>query len=164
MNELADPLYDRWREHALADALRPYKGQEMPTQLASVQAAANAVSQAMPNTRIRSVRYPDEALGSPHHYLVWAIGQTPVTSRLFTPALVDARTGALVLLPPAPWYLTALQLSRPLHFGDYGGLPLKIIWALLDVVAIVVLGSGVYLWWARRRQRSRTAPHNLIGK
>lgn len=159
MNELADPLYDRWREHALADALRPYKGQEMPTQLASVQAAANAVSQAMPNTRIRSVRYPDEALGSPHHYLVWAIGQTPVTSRLFTPALVDARTGALVLLPPAPWYLTALQLSRPLHFGDYGGLPLKIIWALLDVVAIVVLGSGVYLWWARRRQRSRTASH-----
>jgi uncharacterized iron-regulated membrane protein len=37
------------------------------------------------------------------------------------------------------------------QLGDYGGLPLKIVWALLDVVTIVVLGSGLYLWWVRRR-------------
>lgn len=151
MNEVADPLYDRWRAAALADALRPYQGQAMPTQLASVQAATDAVAQAMPGMRIRSVRYPDSELGSPHHYLVWAIGGSPLTSRLFTPALADARTGALVLLPAPPWYLTALQLSRPLHFGDYGGLPLKIIWALLDLSTIVVLGSGLYLWFTRRK-------------
>jgi len=36
-----------------------------------------------------------------------------------------------------------------LHFGDYGGLPLKIIWALLDLVTITVLGSGLYLWLRR---------------
>jgi len=52
-----------------------------------------------------------------------------------------------------PWYLRALDVSRPLHFGDYGGLPLKMIWALLDLVAILVLGSGLYLWAARRRRR-----------
>lgn len=52
-----------------------------------------------------------------------------------------------------PWYITALLLSQPLHFGDYGGMPLKIIWALLDLVTIVVLVSGVYLWWKRLRQR-----------
>jgi uncharacterized iron-regulated membrane protein len=50
-----------------------------------------------------------------------------------------------------PWYLRALQTSRPLHFGDYGGLPLKILWALLDVMAIVVLYSGIYLWLAKRK-------------
>jgi uncharacterized iron-regulated membrane protein len=50
-----------------------------------------------------------------------------------------------------PWYLRALEISRPLHFGDYGGMPLKIIWALFDVVAIVVLISGIYLWWKRRK-------------
>ena len=43
------------------------------------------------------------------------------------------------------------RLSRPLHFGDYGGLPLKIIWALLDLAAILVLASGVYLWLGKRR-------------
>lgn len=49
-----------------------------------------------------------------------------------------------------PWYMTVLRLSQPLHFGDYGGLPMKVLWALLDIAAIVILGSGLYLWLARR--------------
>ncbi|MFX7844959.1 PepSY-associated TM helix domain-containing protein, partial [Acinetobacter baumannii] len=86
---------------------------------------------------------PGAAFGSPYHYLVWTKGRTALTSRLFTPALVDARTGAFDRSIEMPWYLRALQVSRPLHFGDYGGMPLKIIWALLDLVTIVVLGSGL---------------------
>ncbi|MDB5973481.1 MAG: putative rane protein [Nevskia sp.] len=49
-------------------------------------------------------------------------------------------------------------MSRPLHFGDYGGLPLKLIWALLDLVTIAVLGSGLYLWLAWRRS---SAPQDV---
>jgi uncharacterized iron-regulated membrane protein len=49
-----------------------------------------------------------------------------------------------------PWYVSALLLSQPLHFGDYGGLPLKILWAFLNSIAIVVLGSGLYLWLKKR--------------
>ena len=59
--------------------------------------------------------------------------------------------GQLAAVAHSPWYVKALSLSQPLHFGDYGGLPLKIIWALLDLVTIVVLGSGLYLWLARGR-------------
>lgn len=44
-----------------------------------------------------------------------------------------------------PIYLWFLQLCRPLHFGDYGGAPSNILLALLNVVTIVVLGSGLYL-------------------
>ena len=44
----------------------------------------------------------------------------------------------------------ALMLSKPLHFGDYGGLPLKIVWALLDLLTIWVLATGLVLWWQRR--------------
>ena len=66
---------------------------------------------------------------------------------------MDARTGQVTRTVQLPWYLKALELSRPLHFGDYGGLPLKVLWALLDFVTIIVLGSGLYLWIARRRQR-----------
>ena len=32
-----------------------------------------------------------------------------------------------------PWYLNALLLSQPLHFGDYGGVPMQWLWAALDV-------------------------------
>ena len=49
-----------------------------------------------------------------------------------------------------PWYLKTLELSRPLHFGDYGGMPMKVIWALLDIITIVVLSSGLYLWFKKR--------------
>jgi uncharacterized iron-regulated membrane protein len=63
-----------------------------------------------------------------------------------------AATGAMNTLAAPPFDLwRALELSRPLHFGNYGGMPLKIIWALLDIVTIIVLGSGLYLWLGRRR-------------
>jgi uncharacterized iron-regulated membrane protein len=105
----------------------------------------------MPERRPTSVVFPNDRIGSPHHYLVWTKGSSPLTARLFTPVLIDARTGALTAAVQMPWYLRALEVSRPLHFGDYGGLPLKIIWALLDLVTIVVLASGLYLWLSRRR-------------
>ena len=71
--------------------------------------------------------------------------------------MLDAETGQLVTARGLPWYLRALQVSRPLHFGDYGGLPLKIIWALLDLAAILVLASGVYLWLGKRRPSRNVA-------
>ena len=77
-------------------------------------------------------------------------GAEPATSRLFTAVLVDAETGERVAQTAMPWYVTALLISQPLHFGDYGGIPLKILWALLDVLAIVVLFSGVVLWVRKR--------------
>ncbi|WP_371715352.1 PepSY domain-containing protein [Granulicella sp. L56] len=100
---------------------------------------------------VSSVLFPNPVFGSPRHYLVSARGKTPVTSKMLTPTLVDVQTGALTMSGGLPWYLRALELSRPLHFGDYGGLPLKIIWGLFDLVLIVVLVSGLYLWLSRRR-------------
>ena len=76
---------------------------------------------------------PNSRIGSPRHYLVWTRGATPLTGRLYTPVLVDPESGQVTATPGLPWYLRALQVSRPLHFGDYGGLPLEIIWALFDV-------------------------------
>jgi uncharacterized iron-regulated membrane protein len=106
---------------------------------------------ALPGMAVTSVVFPGSKFGSSHHYLLWAKGDTPLTARLFNPVLVDARSGALTAVVGMPWYLRALEVSRPLHFGDYGGLPLKIIWALMDLVTIVVLLSGLYLWFTRRK-------------
>lgn len=43
------------------------------------------------------------------------------TSRLYKPVLVDAQTAQITDRRALPWYLTALLISQPLHFGDYGG-------------------------------------------
>ncbi len=122
----------------------------LPSELSSVQAAFDTARSAVPGMTVTSIGFPSEE-GSPHHYVLWAKGATPLTSRLFNPVIVDARTGIFTAVVKMPWYLRALEVSRPLHFGDYGGLPLKIIWTLLDLVTIAVLGSGLYLWLSRRQ-------------
>jgi uncharacterized iron-regulated membrane protein len=155
INHLATPLYDIWRNTTLNGLLAQYRGQPMPSQLSSVQAAYETALHAEPGKTVRSIRFPDGELGSPYHYLIWTKGDTPLTSQLLTPLLVDASSGQLSARLSLPWYLTTLLTARPLHFGDYGGLPLKIIWVLLDLVTILVLGSGLYLWIGRRKAHAQ---------
>ena len=154
INDLSTPLFGYWQATEMPAILAPYKGKAMPPQneMASAQVVYEAVRKAMPDTVTTSIVYPTEKYGSPQHFVLWSKGNTPFTSRIFRPALLDARTGALSIAPQLPWYLTALAVSRPLHFGDYGGMPLKVLWAVLDVITIIVLGSGLYLWIARRKQ------------
>ncbi|WP_456672405.1 PepSY domain-containing protein [Bradyrhizobium sp. LM2.9] len=81
-------------------------------------------------------------------------GDTALTARLLKPVLLDGETGEVADSRALPVYLQALLISQPLHFGDYGGMPLKAIWAALDLLTIVVIGSGLYLWLTRRRKRA----------
>ena len=150
INTLATPLFNHWRSHEAAALLVPYKGKPAPAQLSSVQDAMTQVRAALPDSVPTSVAFPYSMFGSPHHYLIWTKGREPLTARLFTPVLVDAATGELTAIARLPWYLKALEVSRPLHFGDYGGLPLKILWTLLDLITIIVLASGLYLWLKKR--------------
>jgi uncharacterized iron-regulated membrane protein len=157
MNQLSRPLFALWQADDVEKVLAPWRSQAPPRQeeLASLQRAYETAQRAVPGMTITSVAFPGSELGSPHHYLLWAKGATPLTGRLFSPVLVDARSGALTAILRMPWYLRALELSRPLHFGDYGGLPLRILWALLDVITIVVLASGLVLWLGRQQATGR---------
>lgn len=153
MNELSRPLFAVWQRTDVQEMLKPYRGQSVPevASFSPVQAAFDLAAKTLPDRRPTSVVFPNARIGSPHHYLIWTKGNAALTARLFTPVLVDVVSGKLTSVVEMPWYLRTLQVSRPLHFGDYGGMPLKIIWALLDLVTIVVLGSGLYLWLSRRR-------------
>ncbi|HEY0295076.1 MAG TPA: PepSY-associated TM helix domain-containing protein [Bordetella sp.] len=153
MNELSTPLFGLWQRTDVRAMLAPWQGKQAPalSELVSPQAALETAQRAAPGTTFTSVVFPGDDNGSPHHYLLWGHGSSALTSRLFTPVLVDARSGELTAVVEMPWYLRALEVSRPLHFGDYGGLPLKILWAALDLITIVVLASGLYLWFARRQ-------------
>ncbi len=157
INDLAKPLFSAWQRTNVAAMLDPYRGQPALTgeNLSSAQSALETAQSIQSGMTAYSVVFPGgTSIGTPYHYLVWARGSEPLTSRLLTPALVNARTGQLDAVIAMPWFLRALQVSRPLHFGDYGGIPLKIIWALLDAATIVVLGSGIYLWFVRRVRQS----------
>ena len=153
IHELAVPLFRYWLSHDVQAAVATTDGHPPagPSQLASAQQAYATARAAVPGRVVESLRFPDAGLGLPHHYLLWAKGETPLAAHLFDGVLVDARTGQLTAVLEMPWYLRVLQFSRPLHYGDTAGLPLKLIWAALDLITIVVLGSGLYLWRKRKK-------------
>jgi uncharacterized iron-regulated membrane protein len=155
INTLADPALDLWREGQLAEMVAEYKDKPAAKgKLASIEDAVEQAKKAAPDLDVSFIAYPGTLYSSKHHYAVYMIGTTPLTSRIIQPALIDARTGELTDMRPMPWYLNTIYLSQPFHFGDYGGIPLKILWAVFDIAAIIVLISGLYLWFARRKAKA----------
>jgi uncharacterized iron-regulated membrane protein len=151
INTWADLVIKLWQFDQLGAALSLYKTLPPPTSHGSLQAAVSAAKATEPDMKLAFVSFPGTDLSSPHHYAVFMRGTEPLTARLFKPVLVDARTSEVTASLEMPWYVTALLVSQPLHFGDYGGRPMQILWAVLDVITLVVLGSGLYLWVQRRR-------------
>ncbi|MES2032621.1 MAG: PepSY domain-containing protein [Pseudomonadota bacterium] len=153
INTLSQPIIQVWQATQLAEMTAPYRALPPvdPRELGSINAAVETAKGAAPGMRPQFVAFPGGYFSSKHHYAVFMQGDTPLTKKLLTPALVDAQTGELTAMRKMPWYAQGLLLSQPLHFGDYGGLPLKILWAVLDIITIIVLGSGLYLWLGRRR-------------
>ncbi|MGY3607135.1 MULTISPECIES: PepSY-associated TM helix domain-containing protein [unclassified Bradyrhizobium] len=152
INTISLPLFNAWRAQVMPELIAPHLGKPPLSKFASIDDVVATARHALGDNTPVSLVLPTEArFGTPRHFIVWTKGTTPITSRLFTPVLIDAETAQLVTAKGLPWYLRTLQVSRPLHFGDYGGLPLKIIWALLDLATIVVLASGIYLWLGKRK-------------
>ena len=46
----------------------------------------------------------------------------------------------------------------PLHFGSFGGLPIRLAYGALGLALCVVVASGVNIWLVRRRAQGRPAP------
>ena len=159
-NELSTPLFRLWQQTQVEPLLASRRNEAQPSahdpsSQGSVDAALAIAQQSLPaGMQVLTIGYPGGPLGSPRDYLLWAKGNTPVSSRLFTPMLVSVGSPAELTRLPMPWYLRALGLSRPLHFGDYGGMPLKVLWAALDLLTLCVLGSGLYLWLGKTRRAS----------
>ena len=72
-------------------------------------------------------------------------GLKPLTARLLKVFLIDAETMEVSASRKLPWYLTALLHSQPLALGNCVDMTLRIIWAFLNVITIIILLRGLYL-------------------
>lgn len=151
INTWADVLLKYWQATELAEMVKPYQGMGPPTRLASMERSVKLALASEPGMEVGFVAFPGTPFATQHHYGVFLRGDEAFSSRLYRPVLIDAQTGEKTDRRTLPWYLTALLVSQPLHFGDYGGLWMKFLWAMLDVATIIVLGSGLYLWVKRGR-------------
>lgn len=154
MNGMATPLFGIWQIRDVAPVLAPYVHDAPVIPTAPLSAAIAAATRAVPFSEVSFVTFPTHLYGSPDHYVVWVKGRSKLRAQMMTPVLVDARDGHVAFVAHMPWYLRALELSRPLHFGNYGGLTLKILWAALDLFTIAVLASGLYLLLSHPRRRA----------
>jgi uncharacterized iron-regulated membrane protein len=155
VNTLADPLTAQWQNGELAAMTARYDAAVplAPAEYGSLDAAMRAAQDALPGRAPQFIAFPGGAFSTAHHYAVFFQGDRPLTQFLLTPALIDARDAKLTDARDMPLLNQALMLSKPLHFGDYGGLPLKVLWALLDLATIWVLWTGVMLWLRREPGR-----------
>ncbi|MBS0427124.1 MAG: PepSY domain-containing protein [Proteobacteria bacterium] len=163
INTWADLVIKYWQHDQLSALLVPYQGQPLVpvAERGSVQRSLEAAQAQAPHTKLSFIAFPGTAFSSPHHTTFFLKGNEPFTSKLLQPVLVDAKTAEVTAAPRLPWYLTALLVSQPLHFGDYGGMPMQILWALLDIATIIVLGSGLYLWLRKGQPTHEHKPKPL---
>lgn len=153
VNTWAELMLNQWKATELASMVAPYAGKPAPSHLASLDGVIARARQAAPGMEVAFIAFPGTPFTSSHHFAAFMRGDTALTARLLKPVLLDGETGEVADSRALPVYLQALLISQPLHFGDYGGMPLKLIWAALDLLTIMVIGSGLYLWLARRRKR-----------
>lgn len=138
----------------LAALAKPYAAEAPVTSFESLDAAVDNAEHASGGRKWSLVALPGSDFSSPRHYAVLLKGEAGLDQRMLTMGLVDARDPSRVDHRQFPWYLRALLVSEPLHFGDYGGMPLKLLWLLFTVITAAMTVSGVWVTLAARRDRS----------
>ena len=153
INTLTDPLTEIWQASELDTENSANSGNVYTGELASIDAALATARKASPDKFIQFVAFPGVAYSNDRDMAIFMQGETELTKSMLTVVLVNAATGELEGVQDMPWYMKALLYSQPLHFGDYGGLAMKIIWAIFDLALIFMLATGLYLWkrkWTKR--------------
>lgn len=54
--------------------------------------------------------------------------------------------------------IRALAMVQPLHFGTFGGYPVKFLYFVMALALTWVTSSGMRIWFARRAQQARPVP------
>jgi uncharacterized iron-regulated membrane protein len=152
------PIIKYYQASALQDLLATQRvDADVRNGFVSVDQALDAASAARPGRQFSFVSFPGSEFSTANHYIFVMDGPTPLTEKLSDLIVVDARSGQVDRILMQPWYLQALLLAEPFHFGDYGGLLMKIIWVIFSLLSMILPLSGLRIFLDRFRQ-NRTGP------
>lgn len=153
INTIGSPMFTMWQNTQMAEMIAPFQTSQPLTKTGSLELALQNAKQQLPNMSPFVIVMPGNEFAGTQHFNIFMRGNTPVTSRLYQPIFLNASSSEFAVSQPMPWYMQGLFISEPLHFGNYGGMPLKIVWLILDLMVIGMLVSGLYLWWKKRAVR-----------
>lgn len=156
---LASIAIQVWTNTELKEMAAKSRGLAVPSELARIAIIDDIIKAAreeLPDRRLRFIAFPGTELSGKRHYMALLNGTKGYDNKLFEIVVIEAATGLVSDSRPAPWYLKVILLSEPLHFGDYGGLPLKLLWLACSFLTLFIVGNGAWLWWSRRAPQRRT--------
>lgn len=113
----------------------------------------NTASQSKPNFLIWYIVFPGMERGIPGHYLVLMHGTTPLTWQVSEYLVINAKTAKLVEIVQLPILMQSALVATPLHFANYGGIFLKVIWSLFALGSLAVVTFGVLVFFLKWRRR-----------
>jgi uncharacterized iron-regulated membrane protein len=83
-----------------------------------------------------------------------AVPQNPLVGNYNSTVHFDPQSGEVTSVldfrRTSAWHQFEVMMG-PLHFGTFGGLPVKVLWCVLGLSPGVLAWSGVVMYWKRRR-------------
>lgn len=70
---------------------------------------------------------------------------------------VTGRVRAVSKLADQPLATRIFSAFAPIHYGEFGGLPVKIVWGLLGLMPSVLFVTGLITWWRPTQRKARLA-------
>jgi uncharacterized iron-regulated membrane protein len=150
---LSTLLFQYWAATAIGALGARYAGEPTVTDWSTLDTAIASAEHAVPGRHWSLVALPGSDFASPRHYTVSLEGGKGLDAHLPAYVVTDAVQPDTVERVQPPWYIEAIALSEPLHFGNYGGLPLKIVWSGFTIVTLGLSITGVWVFVSGRRAR-----------
>lgn len=121
----------------------------------SLDSLAAASARTLPGFQPRAV-FLTNAEGKPVRVAGNVAGEWWMYGMMSSSVSFDPATGAVkevVDIARAPWSARLEQVVRSVHFGQYGALPIKILYSLGGLTPGLLSITGSILWWRKRRAR-----------
>lgn len=127
----------------------------------SLDALVRDAGQRLPGFRTNYISLPSEA--ELPELMLW--GAVEPRGALVSPygsgVQYDPQTGAnvaVVDLRTAGWWARVTDAFAPLHYGTFGGLPVKVLWSLGGLAPGILGVTGFLIWRSRRTRREPMNP------
>ena len=135
---------------------------QVPVVPVSIDAAIQKIEATYPGFEVTYARFPVSEEGTLQFRGRFRTDPAYYGS-IYSTVQVNYKTGEIErvdFLREHPWYERLLTIFHPLHFGDYAGLFVKILYCVGGLMPGLLSISGFVLWYVRRKQLPAIRPQS----
>lgn len=146
-----NPIFTKqFQKNQLSHLAEQYQSIQTNKINASVRDVITTAQKHKPESVIWYIVFPGMERGIASHYLVLMHGTGFLTRQISEYLVINAQTAELVDVVKLPILLQSALVATPVHFANYGGIVLKIVWAIFAFFSFVVVMLGIAVFISRR--------------